>query len=489
MNITRIITYLLFAVAVAAMPSCIEDGYTTSPSDQPTFSTDTLDLGVVFTEQVTPTARMTVYNPHSKGLNISNITLSGENADCFRINVDGISGKTFQNTEIRNRDSIFVMVEATLPPNSSKVPVAVEASLDFTTNGVTRSIVLRADGQNVERLKALTLSENRTFTADIPYVVYDSIVVPEGITMTVQPGASLLFHDKASLIVRGTLVCQGTPEQRITLGGDRTGILVGDIGFDIMSRQWTGVFFTATSTGNRLSHTDIINTVQGVAVSGDVPAAPMSQEPAQPQLELQNCRLRNSAGTVLESYHGRVRAVGCEFAEGGGGLVYLHGGTGVFNHCTFANYYLFSVLGGPALGFGHISSDADTGFDDGTGLPYLAADFSNSIIYGNGTALSHGDLTGTSVFLRRCLIKGDGTDDDNFLNTLWDADPLYYTVREEYHFDYRLRPESPAIGAADPQLTLAEAAQDGYGLLRGATPDLGAYVYVAPTEDPSTTPK
>lgn len=483
MKITRIITYLLIALAAVGTASCIEDGYTSSPSDQPTFSTDTLNLGVVFTDQVTPTARMTVYNPHSKGLNISNIAISGENADYFRINVDGLSGKSFQNTEIRNRDSIFVMVEATLPPNTSRLPVTVEASLDFTTNGVTRSVILRADGQNVERLHALTLTENRTFTADIPYVVFDSIVVPEGITMKVEPGASLLFHDKASLIVRGTLECNGTPEHRITLGGDRTGILVGDIGFDIMSRQWTGVFFTSTSTGNVLMHTDIINTVQGVAVAGELPVAPMAANAEEPQLHLLNCRLRNSAGTVLESYHGSVRAVGCEFAEGGGGLVYLHGGTGVFNHCTFANYYLFSVLGGPSLGFGHISADDETGLDDGSGLPYLAADFSNCIIYGNGTALSHGDLTGTSVFLRRCLIKGEGTDDDNFINSIWDSDPLYYTVREEYHFDYRLRPESPAIAAADPALTLAEAAQDGYGLLRGAKPDLGAYVYVAPAAD------
>lgn len=479
-NLSCKILLALAALVSAVLTGCIEDGFTASPSDQPAFSADTLDLGLVFTEQVTPTSKMVVYNPHSKGLNISRIAVSGDNAGYFRINVDGMTGTDFANTEIRARDSIYVMVEATLPDNGANIPVNVEASLDFTTNGVTRSVVLSADGQNVTRLRALTLEADRRFTADRPYQVFDSLVVPEGITMTVAPGANLLFHDKASLIVRGTLVAEGTPEQRVTLAGDRTGILVGDIGFEIMSRQWTGVFFTSTSTGNRLSHTDIKNTVQGVALVGPEQAeVPQNDEY---QLDILNCRLRNSAYAVLEADHAAVRATGCEFAEGGGGLVYLNGGRAVFNHCTFANYYLYSVLGGPALAFSHISSDPETGLDDGSGQPYLAADISNSIVYGNGTMFSHGDLTGTQIFLRRCLIKGEGTDDDNFINSLWDQDPLYYTVREEYYFDYRLKPESPAIGAADPALTLPQAAADGYGYLRGPAPDLGAYVYVAPQE-------
>lgn len=461
---------IVAAMCAAMASSCIEDGFTSSSSDQPVFSTDTLDLGVVFTEQTTPTARMVVRNPHSKGLNISNISLSGEYAAYFRLNVDGISGTSFSNMEVRGRDSIYVLVNASLPKNESTRPVSARASLDFTVNGVTSSVVLNANGQNVKRLNAQTISGDTSFTADVPYCVFDSLVVAPGATLTLEAGTNLLFHDKAMLIVRGTLVSEGTVEQRVTLAGDRTGTLVGDIGFDIMSRQWTGAFFTDTSSGNILTNTDIKNTVQGVSVGGN-------GDGGDPQLVLLNCRLRNSAYTVLETTHASVLAAGCEFAEGGGGLVALNGGSAVFNHCTFANYYLFSVLGGPALAFSHLSADEKTGFDDGSGLPYLTADFSNSIIYGNGTALSHGDLAGTAVMLRKCLIKGEGTDDDNFVSIVWDEDPLYYTVREDYFFDYRLKPESPAIGAADPLLTLPQAQTDAYGLERGESPDLGAYVF------------
>ena len=79
--------------------------------------------------------------------------------------------------------------------------------------------------------------------------------------------------------------------------------------------------------------------------------------------------------------------------------------------------------------------------------------------------------------MRHCLLKSKGSDDDNFISCIWDEDPLYYTVRSEYLFDYRLRDESPAIGAADPALTSPRAALDSYGLTRGSRPDIGAYVW------------
>jgi hypothetical protein len=81
------------------------------------------------------------------------------------------------------------------------------------------------------------------------------------------------------------------------------------------------------------------------------------------------------------------------------------------------------------------------------------------------------------VYLRNCLLKSNGDDDSNFIACLWGEDPLYYTVRNDYIFDYRLKEGSPAIGAANAQLTLSAAARDAYGLPRGTNPDLGAYVY------------
>lgn len=463
---------ILLLPIIFALVGCIEDGYTTSPSDQPVFSVDTLSIGTVFTDEPTPTHRFVVRNPHAKQLEIAEISVSGTDAGCFRLNVDGISGSRFQGVDIRGKDSIYVFVEATLPPGKDAL-CTYKASIDFTTNGVHRSVPVVAQGQNVKRLKAMTIDADTRFDSTLPYQIYDSLVVAPGATLTLGPGARLCFHDKAMLVVRGTLVAEGTAEAPVIMGGDRTGNVVGDISFDIMSRQWTGVFFTKTSKANRLSHVLLQNTTQGVMIDGD----PEADYSTLPQLDLINTRLRNSGGMVLEAYHSDIRAVGCEFAEAADGLVYLQGGKHSFTHCTFANYYLFSAIGGPSVQFAHVSADEKTGLDDGSGLPYTSASFVNCIIYGNGTDLSHGDLKGTSINFRKCLLKSKGSDDDNFITCIWESDPLYYTERSEYIFDYRLRPESPAIAAGDP----TDAGPDWYGQPR--TTDLGAYVYTEPEQD------
>ncbi|MDE6121000.1 MAG: hypothetical protein K2F63_04345, partial [Muribaculaceae bacterium] len=451
---------ILAVLIVSLAAGCIEDSYTTSPSDQPRFSVDTLRIGTIFTDEPSPTSRFTVHNPHSEQLSISRIALSGRDAGCFRINVDGMSGETFADVDIRARDSIFVLIEATLPQSQHIKPQEYLANVDFTVNGVTNSVVLHAEGQNVHRIKGSTISADTHFDADIPYQIFDSLTVAEGATLTLAPGTRLCFHDKARLIVRGTLVAQGTPEAPVLMEGDRQGNVVADISFDIMSRQWQGVFFTASSTANSLSHTIIRNTVQGVAVNGDESADYSSS----PQLSMLNCRLTNSGDLVLEAHHTAIEATGCEFSEASNGLVFLRGGTHSFASCTFANYYLFTALGGPAIQFDHIGPE----LDDQSGLPWLKASFDNSIIYGNGTELSHGELEGTGITFRRCLLKSNGEDDLNFIECIWNQDPLYYTVREDYIFDYRLRPDSPASEAADMSLIPPHGTRDCYGLERSA---------------------
>jgi hypothetical protein len=430
------------------------------------FSTDTLKMGTVFTEDVTTTQRFTVHNRNDKGVSISDIRLIGDNASLFRLNVDGMSGTEFSDVEIRANDSIYVMVEATLPANNRDVPVSVDAVIRFTTNGVTQQVVVNADGQDVERLHALTVSSDTRFSGTKPYQIFDSLVVAKDCTLTIPAGGTLYFHDGAQLIVRGTLVTEGTSDNFVNFAGDRTGDVITGITFDLMSKQWSGVQFTQSSVGNLLSHTCIRNTSYGVIVSGDGDGGDA------PKLTLLNCRLRNSGDLVLEAHNADVTAIGCEFAEAANGLVWLDGGNYVLNHCTLANYYLFSAIGGAGLQLTKL-----TAADLGDGDVLTTADVSNCILYGLGSDIYPGTLDGTSVYLRRCLLKSNGTDDDNFLSCLWASDPQYYTVRNDYYFDYRLKDGSPAIGAANSQLTLPAAARDAYGLLRGNTSDVGAYVY------------
>ena len=55
--------YLVALVAVVGLfTACIEDDVSTNVAHQPQFSTDTLDMGLVFTQAGTPTHSFTVYN-------------------------------------------------------------------------------------------------------------------------------------------------------------------------------------------------------------------------------------------------------------------------------------------------------------------------------------------------------------------------------------------------------------------------------------------
>ncbi len=465
MNHLKYIIISLVAVILPAVSSCIEDGYSTNTSEQPVFSVDTLKMGEIFTEEATPTSRFIVYNRYDKIMSVSNITLRESDKGYFRLNVDGVSAKSFTNVEIRPNDSIFVFVEALLPANGKNKPVTIDGHLDFTTHGKTETVVIRAIGQDVVRLNAVTLNENTVFTDDKPYQIFDSLIVSQGVTLTIKPNAKLRFHDSAYLKVYGTLVSNGTEDEQVNFTGDRNGFVAADIPYEIMSGQWDGVYFTNTSKNNKLCFTSIRNTKNGVVLDNVT---------SKPALTLIASQIHNSAGAVLTAIHSDIEAYATEFSEGALGILHLTGGNHIINHCTLANYYLFSAISGAALQLNQLNADTD----DKSGLPYMSAKVDNCIIYGIGQDISHGDLTGTSILIRNTLLKSEGTDDDNFIKCLWGKDPLFYTVRNDYYFDYRIQPESPAIAAADPTLTAQQSKTDRYGNIQPAAPDLGAYVYV-----------
>ncbi|MCM1021792.1 MAG: hypothetical protein NC343_05905 [Muribaculum sp.] len=463
----RLFIYTIICLAASALYSCIDDSITHSPSVQPIYSTDTLRIGYTFAGEGTPTRTFKVYNRNGKGISISSISLREADTDVsWRINVDGIAGTQFQNVDIRSNDSIFVLVEATFPSNPSTGPVEYNAHLDFVVNGVESTVVLNAISENVKTITSLEINSDMTFTAESPYRIMEGIIVAPNVKLTLDEGVRLHFHDKAYLQVDGTLVSNGTAQNTVLMDGDRFDQVVGRIPYEIMSGQWSGVHFGPESKNNYLRNTIIRNTVGGITFAQRYD----EDEVAEPELVLINSRLTNSQSTVLTSEARNVTAIGCEFSEAGAGLVNLAGGRHVLNHCTFSNNYLFSAIAGAALTL--------AGMD-------ISARVDNCIIYGLGADVSPGTLDGMDVLIRRCLIRSNGTDDDNFLETIWGQDPLYYTVRNDYYFDYRLRSGSPAIGVADAALTLPEAAVDFYGNPRSMSmPDLGAYVYVEPNYGP-----
>lgn len=471
MKHTRYLILTLIALFGLILSACISDDITTSPTARLDFSRDTVSFDTVFTGQGTPTARLIVRNPNSKGVSISHIGFRNPDSR-FRLNVDGQSGFSFQDVEIRGRDSIYVFIECYPPESPDSEPALIEDQLQFVTNGNTQEVVVEAWGQNVTRLQGLVTEEDMTLRPGQPYVVVDSLVVSRGTRLRIEPGVKLLFHDKAKMVVDGTLEAVGERGRSIDMRGDRLDNVLPGVSYDIMAGQWRGVRFGAESFDNRMEYVNLRSTVSGVEIDS---CADLSRS----KLTLVNSWLHNSQGNVLTSRYARVDAYGCVFSEAAGHVVSLQGGEHSFVQCTIANYYLFSAIGGSMLGLYHCLP-ADYG-----DRPLMKANFDNCIIYGLGSDINEGDLTGSQVFLRNVLLKSEGKDDDNFISCVWGEDPLFYTVREEYCFNYHLRNDSPAIGAGNPAYVTAQCRVDMDGLdrLSGGNPDLGAYVWVRTEEE------
>lgn len=464
----RKLLYLsLLFIALAGISACINDDFNTSPGVRLRFSTDTVSFDTIFTDVGTPTARLKVFNPDKKSVNISSIRFRNPDSP-FSMNVDGVSGYDFSNVEIRGGDSIFIFIECFLPENQDVKPFLVSDDILFMLNGNEQSVRVEAYGQNVIRLRNAVVESDMTLTAERPYVVFDSLTVRPGATLRLMPGTQLLFHDKASLVVEGTLEAIGAPGEMIQMRGDRLDDVLTDVGYDLLAGQWKGVRIAPESFGNRIEYVDMRSTSHGLLVDS-------TSDLSRQKLTLVNSWLHNSEKSVLTSTHAKVDAYGCVFSEAADAVVKLTGGEHLFSQCTLSNYYLFSLISNPILSLYHLLPDD---LQANAMNPLMKASFNNCIIYGLATDINVPDLTGSNVFLRYTLLKSNGTDDSNFINCLWGEDPLFLTVREDYYFNYHVKEDSPAIGAGDPALIapLTEKDMDGIGRLEGtARPTLGAY--------------
>ncbi len=458
--------FLTIAAFVGLMlSSCISDAVSTSSTDRLTFSRDTVNFDTVFTDLGTPTARLIVFNRNKKGLDISSIRLRKDDSN-FSINVDGKSGKVFNNVEVRGNDSIYVFIECFIPENAGREPALVEDELVFVTNGVTQSVRLEAYGQNVTRLKGERITSDFTLGPEQPIVVFDSLVVEKGATLRVLPDTRLLFHDGAELIVHGNIEAVGEPGKMIQMRGDRLDNVLPDVGYDILAGQWRGLRISAGSFDNRLEYVDMRSTSVGLALDS---CADLSRT----KILLRNSWLHNSQSSVLSVKYAKVEAYGCCFSEAGDAVVSLTGGDLKFVQCTFANNYLFSAIANPIVSLYHLLPE----HTNDNNLPLMKASFENSIIYGLVADLNEGDLNDSDVFFRYVSLKSKGDDDDHFINCLWDTDPLFLTDRPEYYFNYHVKEDSPVIGQGNPGYVNSECLidMDGVNRLSDGNPTLGAY--------------
>ena len=333
-----ILALLLLATAMQ-LTSCDEDTFSSSPMHQPYFTADTLAFDTLISTIPSSTKSITLHNPTSEDLLIGRIYLNSGGASGFRINVDGHPGTDFRDIELWARDSLYIFVEASLPETGNALPQPVNDEIIVETNGVRQILTLHAHAQDAHLWYGRTLAQDTTLTQGKPWVIYDSLVVAEGVRLTCMPGVRMLFHAGSELKVRGTLRCEGNARNPIVFRGDRTDRLFSYLPYDRTPGLWQGIRFFSSSMDNLLDGIDLHSAIIGVC--GDSAAAT-----ATPRLLIHNSRIHNSSQTALFLEGMQAEITNSLITNSANNLVYLRNGDYRFTHCSLLNFYAFSARGG-----------------------------------------------------------------------------------------------------------------------------------------------
>ncbi|MCX2719413.1 hypothetical protein [Lentiprolixibacter aurantiacus] len=498
----------LFSLICILGLSCRKDFDFERSQGQLLFSKDTVFLDTVFTGISSSTYTLKVYNPTDSDLRIPFVgLLDGENSG-YRLNVDGLPGKEFENVPILARDSLYVFIETTLDisdfnqnqflytdilrfgsGNSSQdVPLvtlirdAVFLYPATLADGSkeTISIGLNPDGSDISVQGFYLQPQQLNFTSDKPYVVYGYAAVPVGETLNMAAGSRVHFHKEsglwvgpgASLEVNGALSTDPIGlENEVIFEGDRL-----EPEFSDVPGQWGSIWLAPGSVNNTVSHLTIKNATVGLLAEGGAEATP-------PTLEISNTQIYNSALVNLWGRNSSINGKNLVSGNAGNASFYVDlGGNYRFVHATFANYWSNGPGTGAAVQLNNFQENSSTA----SGADLSRAFFGNCIVAGNTSNELFFNNNGVNTFnfnFDHCIIQfGSNTEDplydfqdtSRYINIQLNGDPAFLNIVNQ---DFRLSQDSDAIGNANPFLA-QEVILDLSGNDRSVQPDIGAWQYL-----------
>ena len=491
----RILAILIIALMVtsAFLSSCRKDIFTKDPADKLLFSSDTVQFDTIFTGIGSTTKYLIVKNSNkNKSINIDRIYLGRGSSSKYRLNIDGNHAeKNFrlENYTLAPGDSIFIFVEVTINPGTDDM--VEQDSIIFESNGNVQDVDLVAFGQNVTLLSGRMITQDTTWNADKPVLIYNSAMVDTMVTLTVMPGAKVYFHNKSSLFVKGTLKSLGEIDNRVTFTGDRL-----EEYYRYTPGQWGsylqddagntrgiygGIHLLAGSRYNEMNNTDITNALIGVQVDSVV-------TPGTPTLKMKNTNIENAKIACLYALGAHIEAENCVFANSSQYTVACWiGGQYSFVHCTMANYSV-GVRQTPQLSLNNYYTYRDANGNTQTSYrDLIGAYFANCIIYGyNKKEVGFDFVSGASanVLFENCLIKYEDNSElvqsapSSFVDNIFNEDPKFSSTVKPYL--YNILEVSAARDRAKTSISeIFPLDHNGTNRMTfDGKPDIGAYEYV-----------
>ncbi len=466
MSILKLLSSIVILLSFSFfLSNCKKEKLNLSTSTKVSFSTDSIFFDTIFTTIGSTTKRFKIYNKINQKIKISNIWLEQGTSSMFRINVDGLSGVSFQDIEIEAKDSLFIFVEVTIDPNNTNSPMVVLDKIKFLTNGNEQNVVLTAWGQDAYFHNKEIIATSTTWANDKPHVIYNYCAVDSNITLTIPSGTEIYSHANATLLVyKGSLNCQGVLGDPIVFQQDRLEDYLLSTA-DSVSGQWRGIrFFEAKNS--QLDYVEIKNALIGIQIDtakfGHV-------------INLNSVKIHNSSYAGLLTQGGNITAVNSLFGNAGNysALVSI-GGNVNFDHCTFGNYWN-TQRNSTLFVFKNYYEDASSTINY---RPFSSALFTNNIFYGandnefllDTLSSSIAGVLAPNVSFANCLVKSeDGVGNASvFTDCFANSDPTF--VNPTY-WDFSLPSSSFAKGKANN----STVAIDIDGNSRNTPATLGCY--------------
>ncbi|MFH1004913.1 MAG: choice-of-anchor Q domain-containing protein [Bacteroidota bacterium] len=475
--------YLISLFICIICVSCRKNQITTDHSARIEFSTNVILFDTVFSTVGSTTKSFLVFNHNSSSINISSIKLARGNSSNFRINVDGMKGISFNDVEIKGKDSIFIFVEVTVDPNNQNNPLIIRDSIVFETNENIQDVNLEAWGQdayfytpNIFPTNGFppysVISRNTIWTNDKPHVIYNYLVVDSGSTLTIQQGAKIYLHPGGVLWIYkdGTLIVNGNRLLPVTFQGDRL-----EPEYSELPGQWGTIWISRGSKNNIIDWAIIKNGFIGLQIDtlGNSP---------NPTLTISNTIIKNMSAAALFAQGSFVKGWNCMFSNCGQYVVALTiGGRYNFYHCTFANYWRGNVRQFPVLVLNNYYKDKNNNIQTRN---LDSAYFYNCIVYGDlnsGDEMKLDKSANTSFAFNykfnNCLLRTTlETTSNEYNHSIKNAEPYFYNINNQ---DYRIRnPLSSVIDKGDNTIgMLFPDDMMGKSRIVNRPPDIGAYEY------------
>lgn len=514
----RSLYFFLTFLILLLWSSCRKDFDFQPSQGSLTFSKDTVYLDTVFTNIGSSTYNLKVYNPSNHDILIPGIRLGQGQASNYRLNVDGMPGKEFQNVELLAKDSLYIFIETTIDiqtlvtadnqflyadviefdngPNYQEVHLvtlvkdAVFIYPSHDSNGVIETLVFDVDGDGVDdqtNIQGRFLKEEELhFTKDKPYVIYGYAAVGENKTLTIDPGARLHFHANSGLLITNNASLkvngqyspdQDTLENEVIFEGDRLELL-----FDNIPGQWGTIWLFQGSKDNVINYATIKNATIGILAESDA-------NKVIPKLTINNSKIFHSSNFGILGRATSITAQNIVINHAGqAAFAGTFGGSYNVTHSTIANYWSNSFRQLPALYLNNfLILDDDTLVTNAL----TAANFNNCIIYGNDNPeflVEEEDGADMNFKFTNCLIKFSdtnnryGTDPNyDFTNTtlydniIFNEDPVF---KDSAKNELIIGQGSAAIGVIGNNPFSNQVPFDILNVARTNFPDLGAYQHV-----------